>query len=157
VIAIIGVLAALLLPTTRQMLVRAQSTRCANNLHQLGVAIHAYAQDNEQKLPAVEPVPSSPGNSPPLPSLHDALLKYVDNNEEVLHCPRDKTRWPVEGSSYLWVYIFSDDLIDVPIGKKNSIPPEKAALLVDYENFHADQGGSKTKNRLFADGHVDSF
>lgn len=47
VIAIIGVLAALLLPTLSQSKDKARRVQCASNLHQLGLALHAYLADNQ--------------------------------------------------------------------------------------------------------------
>jgi prepilin-type processing-associated H-X9-DG protein/prepilin-type N-terminal cleavage/methylation domain-containing protein len=46
VIAIIGILAALLLTTISQSKARAQRIQCANNLHQQGVALNVFLSDN---------------------------------------------------------------------------------------------------------------
>src|SRR5262249_26648221 len=50
VIAIIGILASLLLPALAQAKNKAKTTRCLNNLKQLGIATHLYVQDFEGKL-----------------------------------------------------------------------------------------------------------
>ena len=155
VIVIIMMLASLLWPAARQMLGRARAAECANNLHQLGLAIQVYAQDNNQKLPAIEPLPSQPViPSAPLPSLHDTFLKYMGGNEKVFRCPRDKVRWPVEGASYEWCYPYNNDLVDTPIAWGFNVPSVQATLIWDYDNVHGDQGGPHTKNVLYADGHV---
>lgn len=46
VIAIIGILAALLLPALSHAEARSRRTQCANNVHQLGLALAEYAADN---------------------------------------------------------------------------------------------------------------
>jgi prepilin-type N-terminal cleavage/methylation domain-containing protein len=51
VIAIIAILAAILLPVLRMAQEKAVRTQCMNNMHQLGVAIAMYAQDNHDFLP----------------------------------------------------------------------------------------------------------
>lgn len=154
-IAIIGVLAALVTPAAQQVRARGRAAQCVNNLHQLGLAIQVYAQENSQKFPAVEPMPSQPIiPSAPLPSLRAALLKCVQGSDTVFRCPSDKVRWPVEDGSYEWCYTFNNDLVDAPQAWRFNIPPERAAVLYDYDNVHGDQGGTQTKNVLYADGHV---
>jgi prepilin-type N-terminal cleavage/methylation domain-containing protein/prepilin-type processing-associated H-X9-DG protein len=46
VIAIIGILAALLLPTLSSARARAQGIQCINNLHQLGVGLEVFLENN---------------------------------------------------------------------------------------------------------------
>src|SRR5687768_13274280 len=50
VIAIIAILASLLLPALSRAKEQAKRANCVSNLHQLGVAIHIYASDNEDKV-----------------------------------------------------------------------------------------------------------
>lgn len=51
VIAIIGVLAAILIPVAGRIRENAKSSVCATNLRQAGVAIQAYVNDNKGSLP----------------------------------------------------------------------------------------------------------
>lgn len=50
-VAVIAVLVALTIPTLRQFQKNAESTKCANNLRQIGVGINSYSQDNDGMLP----------------------------------------------------------------------------------------------------------
>ena len=51
VIAIIGILAAILLPALARARESARRASCMNNLSQIGVALHMFAQENEGRLP----------------------------------------------------------------------------------------------------------
>lgn len=51
VIAIIGTLAAILIPVVGSVRATAKASQCASNLRQLGVATGLFAADNKQKLP----------------------------------------------------------------------------------------------------------
>ena len=56
VIAIIGILAALLLPALQRGKDRAKRVWCENNLAQMGIAFHSFAHDHNSKFPAQVPM-----------------------------------------------------------------------------------------------------
>ncbi len=51
VLAIVGILASLLMPTLAKAKSRAQAVQCLNHLRQWGIALHVYTGDNEDRLP----------------------------------------------------------------------------------------------------------
>jgi len=61
VMAIIGLLAALMLPALNQSKARVKRIECENNLHQLGVAFQVFVHDHGDKFPMA--VPQADGGS----------------------------------------------------------------------------------------------
>jgi prepilin-type N-terminal cleavage/methylation domain-containing protein len=110
VIAIISVLAGLLLPALTRAKDQGRNTVCVSQLRQLGVATRLYADDNNNRLPAAELLPTSPVNpTNPLSRICDVLGPEVGksngatNISALFHCPADSEgRFAAEGSSYEW-------------------------------------------------------
>jgi prepilin-type N-terminal cleavage/methylation domain-containing protein/prepilin-type processing-associated H-X9-DG protein len=74
VLAVIGMLLALLLPATRSARPAARRTQCRNNLKQIALALHNYA-DKYQSLPPAYTVDAS---GRPLHSWRTLILPYLD-------------------------------------------------------------------------------
>ena len=72
VIAIIGILAALLLPSLSKAKDAARSTACKNHLHQMGLALKMYVDENQSKYPYYA--------GPPGPSYGDAKNTWRGGN-----------------------------------------------------------------------------
>ena len=111
VIAIIAILAGLLLPALGRSKAKAHNAACVNNLRQLGIATRLYSDDNQERLPSAEILPTQPIDPQnPLPRICDLLASYVGrtagtntNSATVFKCPVDKMgRFAAEGSSYEW-------------------------------------------------------
>jgi prepilin-type N-terminal cleavage/methylation domain-containing protein len=86
VIAVIGVLAAILLPALAKAREGARRQACASNLRQLGAAIHLYALEHEGKLPWS-------GGGGDGRCFADLKPEYI-GEEEVFMCPSDPTTDP---------------------------------------------------------------
>src|ERR1700742_2270061 len=111
VIAVIGILAALLLPALSGGKAKARNSVCANNLRQLGIATRLYSEDNNGRLPNAEILPTDPINpASPLARICDVLASYAGrtavsdtNPVTVFKCPCDSARlFALEGASYEW-------------------------------------------------------
>jgi prepilin-type N-terminal cleavage/methylation domain-containing protein len=182
VLAIIGVLAALLLPGLNRAKNKARSISCVNNLKDLGVATRLYAEDSNAKLPSAELLPSNPTNPlKPLPRICDVLGAYAGKttgtnaSAPVFKCPSD-TAWffEAEGSSYQWNAGLNGQRID--FGENNRFQgtivsngvtlwqtnftmthaAETTPLLLDYDEFHP-RPPKSGKNVVYMDGHATRF
>lgn len=120
VVAIIGVLIAILLPSINGVRQQAKRIRCASNLKDIGIGMQSYIQANNDHLPFASWLPShsawpvgaegpglgfgSPGGQQtpsPSPSptpapvvepvyLADLMTEHVGNNPAVFECPQDQ-------------------------------------------------------------------
>jgi prepilin-type N-terminal cleavage/methylation domain-containing protein/prepilin-type processing-associated H-X9-DG protein len=182
VIAIIAALAAMLLPVMSRARRKAYNTVCVNQLRQLGVATRLYAEDNENRLPKAELLPTMPVDpQQPLPRICDVLGPYVSkasgtNSAAVFKCPTDNLKMYLnQGSSYEWntelnghrmdetrssnvrivrVAVINGEVVENTDEQKVlRFPPETTPLLLDYEDFHPRLPKSG-KNVVFMDGHV---
>ncbi len=82
VIAVIAVLTATLLPVFASARHRARMTACASNLHQISLALHQYAADNDGNYP-IHSLTRPVLNLNPVWTL---LTPYT-RNTDVFHCP----------------------------------------------------------------------
>src|SRR5262249_42146326 len=95
VIAIIGMLAVLVAPEYGKIKARAPNLTCVNNLRQIGVGVLAYAGQNDNTYPMIEPDANDPvykpdenGEVEAKPPLPDVLEPYGVTSQ-VLKCPTD--------------------------------------------------------------------
>ena len=186
VVAIIGVLAALLMPAISRANDKAKSIVCISQLRQLGLAVRTYADDHQNRLPSAELLPSQPiDTNAPLPRISQVLSPYLGKASgateslSVFKCPSDTPgRFASEGSSYEWntdlnrrrmdeartgilkIVTMSTEDGQTPqhreIVKQLAFPPEVTPLFLDYEEYHQ-RAPKSGKNIVYMDGHAVPF
>lgn len=93
VVAIIGLLIAILLPSLSKAKTQARRATCASQLHQVGLAMMAYMQDNRDRMPFISAMPSIgpfPLETARPVTMGDVLKRHLKGNMNALHCPEDK-------------------------------------------------------------------
>ena len=165
VIALIAILAALLLPAFGKAKESGRATVCLSNLHQIGLALQIYVQDNRNRLPYMSDIYPGTTNQYPGP---DQVLSHYLGNTNVLRCPSDK--WPADkpkasekagptffeqtGSSYSWNDLLNGQDAEHLSALGLDFDPHQIPLMYDKEKPHVVRGEAKAKNFLYADGHI---
>jgi prepilin-type N-terminal cleavage/methylation domain-containing protein/prepilin-type processing-associated H-X9-DG protein len=101
VIAIIGILAAIIIPTVGRVRQSAKSAQCLSNLRQMGMGFTLFAADNKGRLPRVglNPRPNKPEVVDAL--WYSAISPYIQksqivSNHPVYRCPSEETQVPAD-------------------------------------------------------------
>ena len=156
VLAIVGALAALLLPVLSKGKEAGRSTACISNLHQIGVALQMYVDGNNNRLPVMRDR-SADTNAPAtnsLPSV-EMVLKSELGNTNILRCPSDTAEiFEKTGSSYSWNSLLNGQSADNLKVLGMNFDPHAIPVFFDKEGFHAARGPGKAVNYLYADGHI---
>ncbi|MEI9864761.1 MAG: type II secretion system protein [Limisphaerales bacterium] len=156
VIAIIGILAALLLPMMARTKESARATACLSNLHQVGLALQIYVQDNNNKLPVMRDVSTDAAVAATntFPAIQNVLAAQLGNTN-VLRCPSDLQQFfERTGSSYAWNSLLNGEDADHLKVFNINFDSHEIPVVYDKEDFHKARGASKAVNYLYADGHI---
>lgn len=156
VIAIIGVLAGLLLPVFNRAKEAARASACLSNLHQLGVALQLYVQDNRNRMPVMYDALFTTNNAPTnIQKTVDVVLTNYFGTTNVLKCPADRDGvYQRTRSSYGWNVLINGQDADHFRVLTLNFNPHQIPLMFDKEAFHKARGEGKGVNYLYADGHI---
>jgi prepilin-type N-terminal cleavage/methylation domain-containing protein/prepilin-type processing-associated H-X9-DG protein len=152
VIALIASLAALLLPAVSRTKEAGRGAACLSNLHQLGLSLQLYVQDNQNRLPYMRDKNLNATNDLPAP---DVVLSNYLGNIKVFRCPSDNQRlFETTGSSYSWNSLLNGQDAEHLTALGITFDPHQIPLMFDKDKFHSVRGQKKELNYLYADGHI---
>jgi prepilin-type N-terminal cleavage/methylation domain-containing protein/prepilin-type processing-associated H-X9-DG protein len=160
VIAVIGILATILIPSLKRAKGSAKAAECKSNLRQIGIGLRLYV-DEFDKYPAV-----NPGDGW---TWHNSLLAYCGGNRKLFHCSDWNSSPDWEGSSYAYNLELGrlDSTNSTVVETSVKVPSDMIAIgencgygLIAGFGWPGCAGHyqphSLSFNALFCDGHVES-
>ena len=156
VIAVIAILASMLLPALGRAKETARGTVCLSNLHQVGLALQLYVDDNRNRMPVMYDVAIGTNTAPTnrLPSV-DLVLTNQLGAPRVLRCPSDRLGlFEQTGASYSWNVLLNGQDADHLNVLQLDLGSHQIPVFFDKEKFHAARGRKLEVNYLYADGHI---
>ncbi len=159
VIGIIAILAALLLPVISRVKEQGRATACLSNLHQVGIALQLYVQDNDNRLPVMyDALLSTNAPATTNRATIDLVLTNYLGAPGILRCPSDdKQLFAQTGSSYAWNVLVNGQNADHLHVMDLDFDPHNIPLVFDKEGFHRARGQGKELNYLYADGRIQNL
>lgn len=98
VIAIIGILAAFITPAIQKAREKGRRVSCANNLKQIGIALHLFATDNNERFVGTAATGNLPG-TPTGSGWYGALVPNYLDTPAIFDCPSDTASGTISGGS----------------------------------------------------------
>ena len=179
VIAIIAVLIAILLPVVGKAREASRRTACRAQLRDIGHLFSMYLNENRQRVPRVNVMPSLKPPTYDGPSIYQVLDRYTKDSRAAWRCPSDRianppdpnfeTYFDREGGSYVYNEFFNAFAANLrtDVNKvwtealawaKSGLAhrtPDRLVLFKDFEPFHGKPDKPGATNCLYADFHVE--
>lgn len=163
VVAIITLLAGIALPYLYSAGDTAKRTRCMANMREISRALIFYRNENNKKLPEVQPLPVDIHT----PTLMHALSPYIKPDSGAYVCPGDEGIVALVGTSYEYHlgYFFQFGTAKKEFASNNRADlyrffrenEAETIALLDAGSFHPGGPDGADKNALFLDGAIDWF
>lgn len=122
VIAIIGVLVSLLLPAVQAARAAARRTQCANNMRQIGLGVHQFANVHKGRFPGMW------HETDKSQSWIYTLAPYMENVDEIRLCPEDLKR--IERSSGADTSYVMNGYLRRPTQAEKQVHPDEVADMI---------------------------
>jgi prepilin-type N-terminal cleavage/methylation domain-containing protein len=157
VIAIIAILAAMLMPVLSRGKERGRTAVCLSNLHQIGVALQIYIDQNDNHLPFMQDRSTNSMTTNIYPSV-DIVLKNQLGSPKILRCPSDdKMIFETTASSYAWNVLLNGQDASNPNLMNLTYSVGDIPVFFDKDRFHLANGPAFSVNYLYADQHIKNF
>ncbi|HWD20832.1 MAG TPA: DUF1559 domain-containing protein [Verrucomicrobiae bacterium] len=154
-LAVIAILAAVLMPALAKSKEAGRAAACLGNLHQIGLALQMYVDENHNRIPIMYDLTNAP--AAPTNSI-DTVLAAQLGSPRALLCPSDRQQlFELTRSSYGWNYLLNGQNADHMQLMGQLLPGTKVPVVFDKEDFHRALGSSRAVNFLYADGHMKSL
>ena len=168
VMAVVSILVAMLLPALRSARESAKRVQCQSSLHQIGLAIHMYANDHEGMLPYARTMPfpteaGPPGGLPDAGFLQDLVIPYVGGQigtqSLVFRCLGAKVQWVKDSTNgFRYNYWFANGWNLSQQGRQMDKVPYQTRAVLHYDmawiNWPFSDLPHQGVDALYVDGHV---
>jgi general secretion pathway protein G len=182
-IAIIGILAAILIPAIGRVRAAAENATCASNMRELGQGLLLFTQDNKGQIPlSIQPDPLKPDDDVNV-SWQILMMRQLDvpfaqsGDKSIFICPSHRLTYPQDAyRTYALNLSGAEPTTDAPRLLSLSNPSQTALLLesqhesggAGYVSLSRSINGGSGKHRLdyrhngsmnmfMADGHIQSI
>lgn len=150
VLAIVGALAAILIPVTGRTIEAGRAAKCVANLRQLGSALGLYLNEHNQTMPTL-----SAGRSDLREEgayIDNTLNAYTQGGTAVFTCPSDDGEAAKSGTSYYWNQALNGQAV-AGLNFLNNYDRTQVIVLADKAAYHPYLVNKV--NFLYADGHAE--
>ncbi|MEM1210987.1 MAG: prepilin-type N-terminal cleavage/methylation domain-containing protein [Planctomycetota bacterium] len=152
VLLILSALIAIAIPVYQSTRDAARSAACLSNLRQLGIALNAYLNTTDGRLPTLNNRVALTDPGPALDTLF-APPGFPEITPDLHRCPADlDTLYAASGTSYFWNFTLDGQSIDTLFSIVGGEATSAVPVLSDKEGFHPNL--DDRINILYADGHA---
>jgi prepilin-type N-terminal cleavage/methylation domain-containing protein/prepilin-type processing-associated H-X9-DG protein len=136
VIAIIGILAAILIPVVGAVRESARRASCQSNMRQIGMAAHGYFNDNEEKFPPYDSLVAAGGFQNWIYLIFPYVGQIVNGepvgDTELFRCPSHQIPPEIHERTYKWNnFLRSTQPLGYPITYSAVSDPTQTIMVFD--------------------------